>query len=73
MSKPIFDDPVVAEIHAIRAAMLDECGGDVKELMRRVAQRQRLSGRRIISEPLRKRGEQTAGGTGVSPLQGEQS
>lgn len=73
MSKPIFDDPVVAEIHAIRAAMLDECGGDVKELMRRVAQRQRQSGRRIISEPLRKRREQTAGGTGVSPVQGEQS
>ena len=59
MSKPIFDDPVVAEIHAIRAAMLDECGGDINELIRRVAQRQKQSGHRIITEPLRKGTEQT--------------
>ena len=59
MSKPIFDDPVVAEVHAIRAAMLAECDGDIKELMRRVAERQKQSGHRIITEPLRKRTEQT--------------
>ena len=58
MSEPIFDDPVVAEIHAIRAAMLDECGGDVKELMRRVSERQKHSGHRIITEPLHNRTEQ---------------
>lgn len=59
MSEPIFDDPVVAEIHAIRAALLHECGGDIKELMRRVAERQKQSGHRIITEPLRKRTKQT--------------
>ena len=59
MSEPIFDDPVVAEIHAIRSALLDECGGDIKELMRRVAERQKQSGHRVITEPLRNRTEQT--------------
>ncbi len=57
MREPIFDDPVVAEIHAIRASMLDECGGDINELMRRVAEHQKQSGHRIITEPLRKRPE----------------
>ena len=59
MSKPLFEDPVVAEIHAVRAAMLDECGGDIEELMRRVAKRQKQSGSRIITEPLRRRTEPT--------------
>jgi hypothetical protein len=29
-------DPVVAEVHAVRAAMLDAAGGDIAELMRQV-------------------------------------
>ena len=37
--------------------MLDECGGDINELMRRVAEHQKQSGHRIITEPLRKRPE----------------
>ncbi len=58
MREPIYDDPIVAEIHAIRAAMLDECDGDIKELMRRVAERQKHSGHEIITQPLRNRTKQ---------------
>jgi hypothetical protein len=53
-----FVDPVVAEVHATRAAMLEAVGGDVAELMRQVADRQQRSHRQIIREPLRTRTEQ---------------
>ena len=51
------DDPVVAEIHAIRQALLDDCGGDLNEYLRKARDRQQASGRRIIHEPLRNRTE----------------
>ena len=54
MSKPIYDDPIVAEIHAIRKALLDECGGDMDEYRRRTRARQAASGRRIVTLPLKK-------------------
>jgi hypothetical protein len=57
MPKPIYDDPVVAEIHAIRQALLDECGGDIDEYRRRTRSRQAASGHRIITSPLKKRTE----------------
>ena len=57
MSNLSFDDPVVAEIHAIRAAMLAECDGSVVELMKRVAIRQQSSAHPTIAEPFRKRTE----------------
>ena len=50
-----FDDPVVAEIHAVRAAMLEAAGGDIGLLMTQVAERQRESKRRIITQPFRNR------------------
>lgn len=59
MSKPIYDDPVVAEIHAIRQALLDDWGGDMDEYRRRVRQRQTASGRRIITSSLKNRTEQS--------------
>lgn len=49
-----FVDPVVAEVHATRAAMLEAAGGNVAELMRQVGIRQQQSDRRIIRQPLRK-------------------
>lgn len=49
------DDPVVAEIHAIRQALLDECGGDIDEYGRRARARQNASGRKIITKPFRNR------------------
>ena len=61
MTKPIYDDPVVAEIHAIRQALLDDCGGDMDEYRRRVRQHQEASGRRIITSPLKKRTESGKG------------
>ena len=53
-----FEDPVVAEIHATRAAMLDAAGGDIRLLMQQVAERQRRSKHRIITQPFRDRTEQ---------------
>ena len=53
-----FDDPVVAEIHATRAAMLEAAGGDIGLLMQQVAERQRKSKHRIITQPFRSRTEQ---------------
>jgi hypothetical protein len=50
-----FVDPIVEEIHAIRAAMLEAAGGDIQALMQQVAQRQENSQRRIIRVPFNKR------------------
>jgi hypothetical protein len=51
MSKPLYEDPVVAEIHAIRAKMLVDCGGDHRKLMEQVRTRERASDRRVIAVP----------------------
>jgi len=51
-------DPIVAEIHATRTAMLEAAGGDIGLLMQQVAERQRKSKHRIITQPLRHRTEQ---------------
>ena len=51
MPKPLYEDPVVAEIHAIRAKMLADCGGDHEKLMQQVRERQKTSGRKIIAAP----------------------
>jgi hypothetical protein len=51
MSEPIYEDLVVAEIHAIRAQMLAECGGDHHKLMEKVREHERTSGRRVIPAP----------------------
>lgn len=48
-----YEDPVVAEIHATRAAMLQAAGGDIGRLMRQVAQRQRESKHHVITTPFR--------------------
>ena len=53
-------DPVVAEIHATRAAMLEAAGGDIGLLMQQVAERQRQSKHRIITQPFRHHTEQIA-------------
>ena len=51
MAKGEYEDPVVAEIHVIRAKMLAECDGDHGELMQGVRRRQEASGREIIAAP----------------------
>jgi hypothetical protein len=59
MNRPIYEDPVVAEIHAIRRALLGQCGGDMNEYRRRVRDHQAASGRQIITQPLKRRAEQS--------------
>lgn len=54
-----FIDPIVAEIHATRAAMLEAASGDISKLMQQVADRQRQSGRQVIQQPLWNRTEPT--------------
>jgi hypothetical protein len=51
MSEPLCEDPVVAAIHAIRAQMLAECGGDHHKLLEQVRERERASGRKVIPAP----------------------
>ena len=51
MPEPLYEDPVVAEIHAIRAKMLADCDGDHQKLMQQVRERQRSSLRKIIAAP----------------------
>ncbi|MGO8751364.1 MAG: hypothetical protein ACLQNE_35910 [Thermoguttaceae bacterium] len=51
MTKPLYEDPVVADIHAIRAQMLAECGGDHHKLMEQVDEREKASGRKVIFPP----------------------
>jgi hypothetical protein len=68
MTEPLYEDPVVAEIHAVRAQMLAECGGDHHKLMEQVLGRQRASGRKVIPAPRpgfpgKKLGSATPGGT----------
>ena len=58
MPEPIFDDPVVAEIHAARAKMLADCDGDIEQLIRQVAARQQSSGHPVITTPFRERTKQ---------------
>ncbi|MFZ5829613.1 MAG: hypothetical protein ACOY3P_05980 [Planctomycetota bacterium] len=58
MDRAIYDDPVVAEVHAIRQALLDECGGDVDEYRRQVRNRQATSSRRIVRSPLTRPAEE---------------
>ena len=36
MTSPSYEDPVVAEIHTIRAQMLAECDGDYRKFMERL-------------------------------------
>lgn len=59
MNKPLYSDPVVAEIHAIRQQLLDDCGGDVAEFRRRIRDRQAASGHKVVSGPLQKSTEQS--------------
>ena len=60
MTRTLYEDPVVAEIHAIRQSLLDECGGNINAYRKRVREQQESSERRIITEPFRKRTEQNA-------------
>ena len=56
-SKPLYDDPVVAEIRLIRERMLAECGGKPDDFFRRLREGERLqaaAGREFIDGPVAK-------------------
>jgi hypothetical protein len=53
----LYADPVVAEIHEVRRRLLEASGGDVAEFRRRLRERQKASGREIVSGPVNKRTE----------------
>lgn len=45
------EDPLVAEIHAIRAKMLRECGGDMHKLIARIHREAKKLGIKTVSLP----------------------
>ena len=53
----LYTDPVVAEIHEARRRLLEASGGDVAEFRRRLRERQKASGRKIVSGPVKKHTE----------------
>jgi len=61
-----FEDPVVAEVHAVRARMLAGADGDIRQLMRQVAQRQGESKHRVITRPFRNRRPESGDRTKLS-------
>ena len=48
------DDPVVAEVRAIRDKLAAECGYDVQEIFRRIRRRQAESGLEYVRYPPRR-------------------
>ncbi len=48
------DDPIVAEVRAIRDKLAAECDYDVDKIVRRIRQRQAESGREYVSHPPRR-------------------
>ena len=53
----LYADPVVAELHEVRRRLLEASGGDVEEFRRRLREREKASGRKIVSGPVRKHTE----------------
>ena len=48
------DDPIVAEVRAIRDKLAAECGYDVEEIFRRIRKRQAESGLEYVCLPPRR-------------------
>ena len=48
------DDPIVAEVRAIRHELARECGYDLKEVFRQLRQQQVRSGRKYVRYPARR-------------------
>ena len=53
----LYADPVVAELHEVRRRLLEASGGDVEEFRRRLREREKASGRKVLSGPVRKHTE----------------
>ena len=57
LAESLYADPVVAEIHEVRRRLLEASGGNVAEFRRRLHERQKASGRKIVSGPIKKHTE----------------
>jgi len=57
LAKSLYADPVVAEIHEARRRLLEASGGDIVEFRRRLRERLKASGRKIVSGPVKKNTE----------------
>lgn len=53
----LYADPVVAELHEVRRRLLEASGGDVEEFRRRLREREKASGRKVVSGPVKKHTE----------------
>ena len=53
----LYADPVVAELHEVRRRLLEASGGDVKEFRRRLREREKASGRKVVAGPVKKHTE----------------
>ena len=53
----LYADPVVAELHEVRRRLLEASGGDVEEFRRRLSEREKASGRKVVSGPVKKHTE----------------
>ena len=54
----LYADPVVAELHEVRRRLLEASGGDVEEFRRRLREREKASGRKVVSGPVKTHTEQ---------------
>jgi len=50
----LYADPVVAELHEVRRRLLEASGGDVEEFRRRLRDREKASGRNVVSGRVKK-------------------
>ena len=57
LAESLYADPVAAEIHEVRRRLLEASGGNVAEFRRRLRERQKASGRKIVSGPVKKHTE----------------
>ena len=48
------DDPIVAEVRAIRDQLAAQCGYDLKEIFRQLRKQQANSGRKYVTYPARR-------------------
>ena len=48
------DDPIVAEVRAIRDELAARCGYDLKEIFRQLRQQQATSGQKYVRYPARR-------------------
>ncbi len=53
----LYADPVVAEIHEVRRRLIEASGGDLAEFRRQLRDRQKASGRKIVSGSVKKHTE----------------